>query len=36
MRLALEREAIYAANFPFIEYGIDLHIMAQLEKGVKV
>jgi hypothetical protein len=28
MRLALEREAIYAANFPFIEYGIDLHIMA--------
>jgi len=36
MRLALEREAMYAAQFPFIEYGLDLHVMAELEKGVKV
>lgn len=36
MRLALEREAQYAADFPFVEYGIDLHVMAELEKGMKV
>lgn len=36
MRLALEREASYAADFPFVEYGLDLHLMAELEKGVKV
>jgi len=36
MRLALEREAAYAADFPFVEYGIDLHVMAELEKGMKV
>lgn len=36
MRLAYEREAHYAADFPFVEYGIDLHVMAELEKGMKV
>jgi len=36
MRLALEREAAYAADFPFVEYGLDLAVMAELEKGVKV
>lgn len=36
MRLSIEREAIYGAEFPFIEYGQDLHVMAAVEKGVKV
>lgn len=36
MRLAFEREALYAAEFPFIEYGQDLQVMAELEKGVQV
>lgn len=36
MRLAIEREAMYASDFPFVEYGQDLHTMAELEKGVKV
>jgi hypothetical protein len=36
MRLALEREANYASDFPFIEYGQDLHIMGEYEKGIKV
>ena len=36
MRLALEREAHYACDFPFVEYGIDLHVMAEIEKGLKV
>ena len=36
MRLALEREAMYAQDFPFVEYGQDLDIMAEYEKGVKV
>lgn len=35
MRLALEREAIYASEFPFIEYGIDLAAMAELDKGLR-
>lgn len=36
MRQAFEREAIYASEYPFVEYGVDLHIMAEYEKGVKV
>ena len=36
MRMALEREAIYASEYPFVEYGLDLHVMAELEKGVKI
>lgn len=35
MRLAIEREALYASNFPFIEYGQDIDIMSEMEKGVK-
>ena len=36
MRLAMEREAIYASKYPFIDYGIDLHVMAEFEKGVRI
>jgi hypothetical protein len=36
MRLAIEREAMYAQDFPFVEYGQDLDVMAEYEKGVKV
>ena len=36
MRLALEREYMYAKEFPFVEYGLDLGIMGELEKGVKI
>jgi hypothetical protein len=36
MRLALEREALYASEFPFVEYGCDLQAMAELEKGIRV
>jgi len=36
MRLALEKETIYAQDFPFVEYGLDLQVMGELEKGVKV
>ena len=36
MRLALECEAIYASRYPFIEYGQDLEVMAELEKGYKI
>ena len=36
MRLAWEREFMYAAQFPFVDYGIDLHDMAEQEKGIRV
>ena len=36
MRLALEREFIYASTYPFVEYGLDLNVMSELEKGVKM
>ena len=36
MRLALEREAIYASKFPFVEYGLGLNVMADLVNGVKM
>lgn len=36
MRMAIEREANYASDFPFIEYGQDLHVMGEYEKGVKM
>ena len=32
MRVSLETEALYAADFPFVDYGCDLHIMAEMEK----
>lgn len=34
MNLAMESELMYAQQFPFIDYGGDLHLMAELEKGV--
>lgn len=36
MRLALEKEAMYAAKFPFVDYGVDLNLMAELEQGVQL
>ena len=29
-------EAIYAAKFPFVDYGCDLNVMAELEKGMRI
>jgi len=34
MRLALEREMLYASEFPFIDYGSDLKLMSEIEKGI--
>ena len=34
MRLASEREALYATDFPFIDYGVDLRLMSEIEKGI--
>lgn len=36
MRIAMEKEMLYAAEFPFIEYGCDLQIMTELEKGIQM
>jgi hypothetical protein len=36
MRFAILREAEYAAQYPFIDYGADIDIMAEMEKGVFV
>jgi hypothetical protein len=36
LRLALEREILYATEFPFIDYGTDLNIMAEMEKGIEM
>lgn len=36
MRASIETEALYAAEFPFVDYGSDLAIMAEMEKGVKL
>jgi hypothetical protein len=36
MRLAFERELMYAAEYPFIDYGADLELMARLDKGVTI
>jgi hypothetical protein len=36
VRICLETEALYASEIPFIDYGSDLHIMAEMEKGVKL
>jgi len=36
MRTALEQEGLYAAEFPFVDYGSDLATMADLEKGVRI
>ena len=34
MRVAFEKELAYASEFPFVDYGIDLALMAKFEKGV--
>jgi len=34
LRLALEREVLYATEFPFVDYGIDLSVMSEMEKGI--
>jgi len=36
LRMAFERELLYAADFPFIDYGKDLNIMAEIEKGIQL
>lgn len=36
MRIAIEREAMYASEYPFVDYGCDLTLMAEMEKGVKI
>lgn len=36
MRMALERELLYAQDFPFIDYGKDLRLMSEIENGVKL
>lgn len=35
-RMAMEREMMYATEFPFVDYGVDLEIMAAMERGIKV
>ena len=34
--MAFEREMLYAAKFPFVDYGIDLKLMAEREKGMQL
>lgn len=36
MRLAFEQELMYASEFPFVDYGIDLELMSKLEKGMRL
>lgn len=36
MRLAFEREILYATEFPFVDYGLDLEMMAEIEKGIQL
>lgn len=36
LRIALEREAMYATEFPFIDYGVDLDTMAEMEQGIRI
>jgi len=36
MRLAIEREAHYAATYPFVDYGADMAAMAQEEQGMRI
>lgn len=36
MRFAIMREAEYAADYPFIDYGQDIDVMAEMDKGVQV
>lgn len=34
--MAMELEMLYARDFPFVDYGIDLQDMAEAEKGVRM
>ena len=36
MRIAWQQEMLYAAEFPFVDYGIDLRDMAEAEKCIRV
>jgi hypothetical protein len=36
MRMAFEREMLYATDFPFIDYGKDLRLMSEIEKGIRL
>lgn len=36
LRASLETEVMYAMRFPFVDYGVDLNVMTELEKGVKL
>lgn len=36
MRQCIETEAMYASEYPFVDYGSDLTVMSELEKGVKI
>ena len=36
LRAALELEISYATRWPFLDYGMDLNIMSELEKGVHI
>ena len=36
MRLAFEREMLYATDFPFVDYGKDLKLMSEIEKGIQL
>lgn len=36
MRMALEREMLYATDFPFLDYGKDLKLMSEIEKGIQL
>lgn len=35
-RLAMEREILYASDFPFVDYGVDLTLMSEMEKGIRM
>lgn len=34
--MAHEREMFYASDYPFIDYGVDLRLMSEIEKGVQM
>ncbi len=36
MRLGLQLEMEYATYYPFVDYGIDLSVMAEREKGIEI
>ena len=36
MRMSMDMEMQYASIHPFIDYGIDLQLMADMEKGLRV